>query len=780
MKQGLNVEARNVYLHVAELCSRAGRRSESLEAYEKIAEIDPQNHAVHLKLAEMHLSEGARGKAHANFAGAARAQVKGGDLQGALVSFRRAIHLDPLDVDVMQGFLDACIQAGDVSPALEQLRNSLATVPDHVMLHRLLGQACMANKDFEGALAALQFALGHDDSSYLDFIPMCRAFLEAGDPDQAATCLDAVIPILITKRETDKAVEAYNLILDSYPTHILTLTKLAGIYSATNDTTRHLDVLDRIAGSYLSQQSPREALEYLDKILSLAPTSEKHIKLHREAFAEAFPDSPYTPPVAIRESGRRGAAPGAAPPGERDLGPSSSESSNPAVVEVDLLLNYGMRDKAVAMLQSLVVQDPSDKEIRTRLLNIYKDDQNWARAAEECVLLAALHRAANNEEAALKCLAEARKCAPDMVTPQFDVAAFARKHGIVVESGAAAAAPPGANMEVDLSGDLSDMFFKETADAEIPVEGEAPEIEHAGTEFMPELPLKAPSESVQEQLQEVDFYIRLGFFDEARAKLDEIARAHQDHPELPSRYDQLSGLEAAKAETPAAPAAGGTRAQAAPAPSEQDLSQELRVDRDLVRFAESFSAGADAEPAAEARVRSDAAKAEQPPAPKLQEAPADRPVNTMFADLLEEVNALTDREIAREEFDTHFSLGIAYREMELIEDAIKEFQGAYKALNPAKFPKEAIQCCGMLSTCFLEKGMPRSAIRWCQAGIGVSGISAHEDLALRYDMGLAHSMLGDSEQALECFDHIYAVDPSYRDVAQKIDSLRRGPDRHAP
>ncbi len=776
LKQGQNAEARNLYLRVAELTAREGKIRESRDAYEKVVEIDPQNYSVQLKLAEIHLAENSKDKAQINFAAAARAQVKAGDLKGALGSFRRALQLSPLDVEAMRGFLDTCFQVGEIEPALEQLRKSLSIVPDNAPLHEMLGQACLASKDPEGALAAFQFVLAQDDSRYQDFIPVSKAFLEAGDVDMAAACLDPIIPTLITRRETERAVEAYTLILNANPTHILTLTKLAGIYSATNDQSRHLDVLDRIAGCYLSLQSPREALEYLDKYLVLSPASEKHLKLHREAFTEAYPDSPYVPPAAIRESIRTDAS-SAGVGGRSQMEDTPAERASSGVVEVDLLLNYGMRDKALSVLQTLLVQNPADKDVRIRLLSIYKEDQNHLKAAEECLLLAELYRKEADEESAGKYLAEARKLSPELVASQSDLAAFARKRGLDLYP-ADAEPVAGAHVEVDLSGDLSEMFFKNTPEQEIVTENEVPEPAPAAAEFVPEIPVKAPSESVQEQLQEVDFYIRLGFFDEAKAKLDEIARNYPNNPELPLRYRQVS--EGAKTATPGP--------QTAIRPSEktqrgnEEIAQELKIDSAFDRLAEArtaaASSGAPTESGAtrEAAGSSPQAEGQAPP----QATGGEAPVNTMFADLLEEVNALTDQKIAREEFDIHFSLGIAYREMELTEDAIKEFQNAYKALNPAKHPKEAVQCCGMLSTCFLEKGMPRSALRWCQAGLEISGISAHENLALKYDMGVSHSLLGEQGRALECFEQIYAVDPSYRDVTQKIDSLRGGPDRHVP
>jgi hypothetical protein len=86
----------------------------------------------------------------------------------------------------------------------------------------------------------------------------------------------------------------------------------------------------------------------------------------------------------------------------------------------------------------------------------------------------------------------------------------------------------------------------------------------------------------------------------------------------------------------------------------------------------------------------------------------------------------------------------------------------------------------MLSTCFLKKDMPSSVLRWCQKGLKVGDISSHEAMALRYDMGIAHSMSGSSERALECFEWIFGLDPSYRDVARRIDELKSGLNRHAP
>src|SRR5438046_2626997 len=53
-RQGLHVDARNQYLRLAEIYSGEGKTRESVQAYEKAAELDPGNSAVQLKLAQIH------------------------------------------------------------------------------------------------------------------------------------------------------------------------------------------------------------------------------------------------------------------------------------------------------------------------------------------------------------------------------------------------------------------------------------------------------------------------------------------------------------------------------------------------------------------------------------------------------------------------------------------------------------------------------------------------------------------------------------------------------
>jgi tetratricopeptide (TPR) repeat protein len=653
-KQGLGIDARNQYLRVAALFEREGKSKESLNAYEAIIELDPLNSDIHRKLAGFYQAEGAADKAQTHWLGAARAQAQTGDLNGAVSSYERAAQLAPLDQGAMEGLLACCLKMGNPRPAIEELKKSADLAPQNLGWREMLGRAYLESGDPNAAAETFHAVFSMDESRYENFFLVTQAFIAKEDFDQATNSLDPIIPILISRRETERAVKLYESILQRRPQYIPALIKLNALYSSIGDQLRCLETMDEIANGFLGERRPVEALEYLEKILQAEPESAKHRELHRQAFTQAYPDTPYIPPVEP---------------------PQSPVASEPFSIEADSVET-------------------------TDILDAFQTEDLQSTARE------------------------------------------------VVDS----------------------QPLPETIH-------ESPDVFHV-----------APSKSVQEQLQEVDFYIQLGFTGEAFEKLNEIAKANPNHPELASRYESL---EEAKKNVPETIIADDS-AQPVSDQSIEGRADETLADFELLDFDDILDQGHDdaAEKTQGGGVRDSWLSASPPatePAPQQIEPPQksepSKPaethvmVNDMFADLMDEVREI-DREEAKAAFEEHFTLGMAYRDMDLFEEAIKEFETALKSVDMQKADPRVIQCCGMLSTCFLKKNMPHSALRWCQTGLGLRDVSPHESMALRYDMGIAHSMAGSKSQALECFDQIFSADPGYRDVAQRIDELRGGFERH--
>jgi tetratricopeptide (TPR) repeat protein len=125
-----------------------------------------------------------------------------------------------------------------------------------------------------------------------------------------------------------------------------------------------------------------------------------------------------------------------------------------------------------------------------------------------------------------------------------------------------------------------------------------------------------------------------------------------------------------------------------------------------------------------------------------------------------------------EDFDTHYQMGLAYREMGLLDQAVEEFQTAAALTAPGDGTPRFLQCCNLLGHCFMEKGMPRPAALWFNKGLSAPGHTEDEYQAMRYDLGTAYERMGDNERAIEVLSEVYAIDVSYRGVAERLRELQ--------
>jgi tetratricopeptide (TPR) repeat protein len=126
-----------------------------------------------------------------------------------------------------------------------------------------------------------------------------------------------------------------------------------------------------------------------------------------------------------------------------------------------------------------------------------------------------------------------------------------------------------------------------------------------------------------------------------------------------------------------------------------------------------------------------------------------------------------------EDLETHYNLGIAFREMGLLDEAISEFQKVAKATDNGKPFRYVMQCCTLLGLAFMDKGQPGIAAIWYERALHTPGIEPESILALRYDLGVAQESAGEPVAALKSFSQVYAMNIDYRDVADRIAALQK-------
>jgi len=141
-------------------------------------------------------------------------------------------------------------------------------------------------------------------------------------------------------------------------------------------------------------------------------------------------------------------------------------------------------------------------------------------------------------------------------------------------------------------------------------------------------------------------------------------------------------------------------------------------------------------------------------------------------DILEELREETGPLVPFADFETHFSLGLAYKDMDLLDDAIGEFQRAFRMAGAEDVNGDYLQCCNMLGVCFKRKQLPKVAITWFERGLKIQNRPEDEYQALRYEIALCYEELGQVDKALDVFMEVYGSDVNYRETAKKIHQLQ--------
>ena len=266
---------------------------------------------------------------------------------------------------------------------------------------------------------------------------------------------------------------------------------------------------------------------------------------------------------------------------------------------------------------------------------------------------------------------------------------------------------------------------------EIPAAPEPPEVLDEAMELVEvDEVLSGPS---KEQLGELDFFIQQGLLDDAAKVLSKMRGTFPGHPDVAARQAMLK----ARGWDEERPAAAASTAADLFSEEEQFFDLAAELEKEL----------ADEEMVAEATG-------------------AGKGNDVSIEELFKEFQRGVAEQVQEEDYDTHFNLGLAYREMGLLDEAIGEFQLS------AKSPDYLVESASMIGACFLDKGLPEQAAEWYQRALATSNLPIETEFGLRYELGRAHEQAGNTAAALACFSEVLAVNPAFRDVVERVSKLR--------
>ena len=145
-------------------------------------------------------------------------------------------------------------------------------------------------------------------------------------------------------------------------------------------------------------------------------------------------------------------------------------------------------------------------------------------------------------------------------------------------------------------------------------------------------------------------------------------------------------------------------------------------------------------------------------------------LSSMFGELKQELEH--DAASADEDPETHYNLGVAFREMGLLDEAIGELQKVCQFVDRGHTFPNIMQAYTWLAQCFLEKGLPEVAVRWYEKALKLPSLDQETRTALHYELASSLESAGNNPAALSNFLEVYSSNIDYRDVAERIKALR--------
>ena len=142
----------------------------------------------------------------------------------------------------------------------------------------------------------------------------------------------------------------------------------------------------------------------------------------------------------------------------------------------------------------------------------------------------------------------------------------------------------------------------------------------------------------------------------------------------------------------------------------------------------------------------------------------------MFGELKHELEEETSS--AEEDPETHYNLGVAFREMGLLDEAIGELQKVCQSVERGHPFPQIMQTYTWLAQCFLDKGVPEAAIRWYEKALTLPTLDADTRTALHYELASSYEVAGNKTAALSHFMEVYGGNIDYRDVAERMKTLK--------
>ncbi len=777
--QGLMIEAKREYQILADWYVKNGELERAIEAHEKLVDLDPSNHVSSLRLADLLLRRGETTSALKVYDRLGQMLLDAGKLDEAERLYRHVLEQNPPEGDFLLPVCKAFLEAGRSSVVREFLTFGVARSPDNAELKVLLVRTHLSHGESSAALETARDILASDPENAEVRSLVGGAMLSSGEIAEAREMLVPAVADLLDRGEHKQAQAALKDLLQEMPDDQEVLKLAVRAYRPSSDEETLFTLEAALAESYFQSGEQSGAKRLYIKLLERQPENQQFrqrlaeldgvdigradddevAEVVEEEIVIEVDDETLVEEIEVQPPEPAAAAAMPAP---------DSFDLEERLAEASVFAKYGLIEKAISHLEDVVLFCPDELEPRQRLALLYAERGDRDDAVSMAMPVVEHYRSKGTMDqlselmAAIPELSDAASAAPSRAASAAaaPVAEFVDEESDLIEivdiEGELTAPPPAEEVPqveeyvVDFSSTVGAAEEQpQVEETEPPAIEEEPVVEKppvAKAEPKPPPPPPVVEEVAEElveisdsfvgpsmgDLEQIDFFIDQELFEDAARVLAKLEEKHGDDPEVAERRRKLKevGVLLEQVETV------------------EEGSEELFADEEqYIDLAKELEAELAAEEA------------------MVEEATGRGKGEAILEEVFREFQKGVEEQLSEEDADTHFNLGIAYREMGLLPEAIREFQVA------SRDTEYFVESCSNIGVCYQEQGMWSEAAEWYQKALVAPDISAEARIGLRYDLATAYQSAGDVEQAVAIFEEIASSNAAYRDVSDRLSSL---------
>ena len=568
-QQGLFNDARAQYLQVAEEFLRAGELEQAVRIFQKTLEMDPENVAMRMRLAEVYIRLGKKTEAWQIFASAAESLRSRGQLGPAEEILQRMLTLDPGNSYALLLRAQTAYDSGDINAAVQYLEK-VADLDSHPDGLRLLLQAYLQTGRLPeaGTLAAKLFTVHNDSGAITSF---ADALMAAGHYEETLQVYQQYADRLLAT-DSAKVLDTLHSIIGHVRDNTTAMETLLELFHKAGENTHVTEVYELLAHAYVQSGQLEKARDYYLKLTQLEPENQLHARNYQQVTARMGGTTPSKLITAEEGAVLVDELEATAPSIDQRYADDIALAVRAALTDAELFVSYNMPAKALGPLLSALPLAPQDLRLNQRLAALHTRASRFAEAAICCRSLQGLYHDAGYPDEANRygelaskyeertsaspaelVEAEAAPMEPEIVAPVVPPPAPRA-------AAAAAAAPQTTGLFFHAPATASPAHGREPAEFEVqatpPTESEIDLSEEweggisdepapaAEAETEAAAPAPADETAVAETVEEIRFYLAHSMVEQARDAFGKLEKLTNDAAQLAAMRDEIAAASA--------------------------------------------------------------------------------------------------------------------------------------------------------------------------------------------------------------------------------------------